>query len=580
MSSPHSDKPTLWQPWHRWAFLGFVLLLSYFTYFHRYTYPPYVYWDENYHIASAQKYLHGTYFMEQHPPLGKLLIAAGEAILRPNPQSDQYLGTDYATNFPEGFSFAGYRMFPAMLAWFTAPLLFGIFYLLSRRNPLNATLLSFLYIFDNALIVHHRGAMLEGPFLFFCALNLFAFLLLWHETSKKKFIWWSVLFGASFAALVTTKVLGLALILLLPAIAWRLLTSRRDLLMFSGIVAAFLFPFIAYISVATYLELIQVTVQWPSPWTVTIFTGLMLIGFVVLLWKLLPRSRAVSVLLMAMIPAFLIVYCSVWYVHFATGKAINPSLPDQGYYQASEEYKGFLAEGTTAGIAAFPYMLRDSLKYVTFYNAGAPRLDLCKTDENGSPWFFWPLGARSINYRWATPGQLPGQSADQQTYSYLYLQANPVIWWSALLGLLMAAGICFAYVFFPTREPFRNLPLLGIFFGIYLSFCIAVSQIGRVLYLYHYFLPLMLSFLVLAIVIDNIGTVWKWKVTEQGRTFALMAFAFLIFAGFQFYRPLTYYEPITNAQVERRALLPLWGLHCVNCERNDPLVVPFREPGK
>ena len=568
MSSPHSDKPTLWQPWHRWAFLGFVILLSYFTYFHRYTYPPYVYWDENDHIASAQKYLHGTYFMEQHPPLGKLLIAAGEGLLRPNPQSDQYLGTDYATNFPDGFSFAGYRMFPAMLAWFTAPLLFGIFYLLSRRNPLNATLLSFLYIFDNALIVHHRGAMLEGPFLFFCALNLFAFLLLWHETSKKKFIWWSVLFGASFAALVTTKVLGLALILLLPAIVWRLLASRRDLLRF------------VMVAGGTLALLLLFLLTIPALWIMALLSLAALGGFIVVLWKFIPRSRAVPVLFLGMIPAFLMVYCSVWYVHFATGKAINPSLPDKGYYQASEEYKGYLAEGTTAGIAAFPYMLRDSLKYVTFYNAGAPRLDLCKTDENGSPWFFWPLGARSINYRWATPGILEGQTAETQTYSYLYLQANPVIWWSALLGLLMAAGIFFARMFFPTREPFRNLPLLCIFFGIYLSFCIAVSQIGRVLYLYHYFLPLMLSFLVLAIVIDNIGTVWKWKVTEQGRSFALMAFAFLIFASFQFYRPLTYYEPITNAQVERRALLPLWGLHCVNCERNDPLVVPFREPGK
>ncbi len=567
MTHPPSDKPLLWQPWHKWAFLGFVLLLSYFTFMHRYTYPSYVYWDENYHIASAQKYLHGTYFMEQHPPLGKLLIAAGEAIVRPNAQSNQYLGTDYATNFPDGFSFAGYRLFPAMLGWLTAVVLFGIFYLLSRKNPLNATLLSFLYVFDNALIVHHRGAMLEGPFLFFCALNLFAFLLLWHETSKKKFIWWALLFGASFGALVTTKVLGLALILLIPAVVWRLLATRRDLLVFAAVAAGTM----------ALLLLFQLI---PDLWMMALLSLAALGGFIGLLWKLIPRSRAVPVLFLVMIPSFLLVYCSVWYVHFATGKTINPSLPDQGYYQASEEYKSYLTDGTTGSIAAFPYMLRDSLKYVTFYNRGAPRLDLCKTDENGSPWFFWPLGGRSINYRWATPGILEGQTAETQTYSYLYLQANPVIWWTALLGLLMAAGIFFARAFFPPREPFRNLPLLAVFLGIYLSFCIAVSQIGRVLYLYHYFLPLMLSFLVLAIVLDNIGMIGKWRVTEQGRTFGLMGLAFVIFAGFQYYRPLTYYEPMTNAQVERRAIFPLWELHCVNCEKKSPLAVPFREPGK
>ncbi len=566
--TPSSQKPIVSKPWHTWAFLGFVLLISYFTYFHRYTYPPYVYWDENYHIASAQKYLHGTYFMEQHPPLGKLLIAAGEALLRPNAQSNQYLGTDYATNFPEGFSFAGYRLFPAMLAWFTAPVVFGIFYLLSRRNPLNATLLSFLYIFDNALIVHHRGAMLEGPFLFFCALNILAFLLLWHEESKKKFIWWSALFGASFAALVTTKVLGLALILLVPALALRLLATRRD----------FLKLFI--ISAGTFVLLLAFVGLIANLWLMALLSLAAIAGGIWALWKFIPRSRAIPVLLLTMIPAFLLVYCSVWYVHFSSGRVINPSLPDQGYYQASVEYKDYLDKGTTASLGAFPYMLRDSLKYVTFYNAGAPRLDLCKTDENGSPWFFWPLGARSINYRWATPGLAAGEPPESQTYSYLYLQANPVIWWTALLGLLMAAGIFFARAFFPTREPFRNLGLLAVFFGIYLSFCIAVSQIGRVLYLYHYFLPLMLSFFVLAIVIDNIGVVGKWKVTEQRRTFGLMLLAFLVFAGFQYYRPLTYYEPLTDAQVARRAILPLWDLHCVNCDKGDPLVVPFREPGK
>jgi dolichyl-phosphate-mannose--protein O-mannosyl transferase len=51
------------------------------TYFHNYSYPPSLFWDENYHIASAEKYIQGVFFMEPHPPLGKLLIAAGEKTL-------------------------------------------------------------------------------------------------------------------------------------------------------------------------------------------------------------------------------------------------------------------------------------------------------------------------------------------------------------------------------------------------------------------------------------------------------------------------------------------------------------------
>src|SRR3989338_7153839 len=122
-------------------FLLVILVFSYFTYFHQYQYPPHVFWDENYHIASAQKYLNKVYFMEQHPPLGKLLIALGEKIIDANPVDNAFIGTDYATNFAPVFSFAGYRFFPALLGWMTALLLFGIFLVLTGR-ALWAVLLS------------------------------------------------------------------------------------------------------------------------------------------------------------------------------------------------------------------------------------------------------------------------------------------------------------------------------------------------------------------------------------------------------------------------------------------------------
>ncbi len=85
--------------------VGFLLILSYFTYVHGYWYPSELFWDENYHIASAQKYLNGVFFMEPHPPLGKLMIAAGEWLINANPIDNQFIGTDYATNIPNGFSF-------------------------------------------------------------------------------------------------------------------------------------------------------------------------------------------------------------------------------------------------------------------------------------------------------------------------------------------------------------------------------------------------------------------------------------------------------------------------------------------
>ncbi len=92
-----------------------VMALAFLFYFVNYNYPnsgPY--WDENYHIASAQKYINGVFFMEPHPPLGKLFIALGELILNPNKNIDKssFLSTDFINNFPAGYSFAGVRFFP------------------------------------------------------------------------------------------------------------------------------------------------------------------------------------------------------------------------------------------------------------------------------------------------------------------------------------------------------------------------------------------------------------------------------------------------------------------------------------
>ncbi len=495
-----------WTRWHILFFLGFIVALSFLTYFWRYWEPPAVFWDENYHIASAQKYLHGVFFMEQHPPLGKLLIALGEKIFHPNAQSDQFLGTDYGTNFPAHFSFVGYRFFSALLSWWTAPLLFLIFFLISR-NPLTAAVLSFLYVFDNALIVHSRGAMLEGPLDFFAALTMLSFFLALEWRNKPRLFYAATAgFGVAFALVMTTKVLGLIFILLVPALLWKLWPRWKQILHFGWI-----FSF-----------------------------------------------------------AFLLVYCSVWEIHFALGSKINASLPDNGYYQASPEYKKFLAEGKNGSLFAFPTELRDSLKYVIFYNDGAPRLDLCKEDENGSPFFFWPLGARSINYRWETP--------DSKAYRYLYLVVNPAVWWSALLALFLACAFLSSSWLLPLKEKLRRPYLLCVFVGLYLCYMIAISRIGRVLYLYHYFLPLLMSFVVVALVWEEIQSFGRWKIAENGRMVAIMIFGALIFLSHQFYRPLTYYEPISDAQFELRALLPLWELHCVNCQNVSPLTVPFRPP--
>lgn len=490
----------------RWITAGclmFVIVTSFFTYFYRYESPQAPFWDEPYHIAAAQKYLHGIFFMEPHPPLGKLLIAAGEAMFGDNQKTDAFITTDYARNIPSDFSYRGVRFFPALLGWLTAPLMFWCLMLLSGNGVIAAALTS-LYTFDNAQIVHSRGAMLDSTLSFTSVMTILFFLLLIKEQGKRlpRHIAISAGFGIAFALAMSTKVVALVLVLLIPLILWGLRKSARAIVTF-------------------------------------LLTSLVLFGTV---------------------------YCSIWMMHFARATKIEPMLPDAGYYQASDAYKAFLAEGTTSSLSSFPVMLRDSQRFVTHYSGGVPRLDLCKPDENGSPSFLWPIGARTISYRWERAG-------DAGT-KYLYLVSNPVGWSIGLAGIILSLSFVIARIFggrsTPLAHGMATLGLLSLYFG----YMIAISRITRVMYLYHYFLPLLFSYLLFGASLSSIRSFFGRSIDEQHRTMIAIILGLLTFVAFLFFRPLTYYWPLTEDAFWRRSLVPSWEMVCAGCERESPLAIP------
>lgn len=486
-----------------WLPLAFLTVLSFVTFVQGFSNPQALFWDENYHIASAQKYLNGVFFMEPHPPLGKLLIAAGELLLDRNPVDNQFIGTDYATNPPPGFDFAGYRLFPVLLAWLTAPVLYAIFFLLVR-NATWAMLLSLLYPLDNALLVHSRAAMLDSTMLFFSSLTILAFLLLLRPIEKKEATMASILFGAAFAAGLVTKAFTLLFVLLVPVLFWRMKDDLPRLVRFC--VAA-----------------------------------------------------AVS---------FAVVFVGTWYAHFALGNRTVPALPDGGYYQSSDTAKAIIDAGRTASPFAFPVLLSDAMAFVSHYSNGVPGLDLAKEDENGSPWFLWPIGARTINYRWETP--------DGYSYRYLYLVSNPVVWLVSFFAVLAGALLFLApYVVTGAQKSRLHLEL-GVFLALYVSYLAAISRIERVMYLYHYFLPLFFSMILVGIVAASVTRVGKWTVKDDHRTVALLGLAVAAFIGFQAYRPFTYYTPMTDDQVTARAIFKLWDMRCVECDAPHVLATPTK----
>jgi len=479
-----------------------ILVISYITYFHNYAYPPAFFWDENYHVTHAQKYLNGVYHMHEHPPLGKLLIALGEYAIRANAVNDQFISTDYANELPEHFSFAGYRFFPALLSWLAAPVFFGVFLLITKR-PLWAALLSFFYVFDNATIVHGRGAMLDGPLIFFGITTVLFFFLTLHWQDNARLRRTALAgYGAAFACALLTKYVGLIYVVLLIPLLWSLRHDRRKLLD-------------------------------------------------VVIW--------VSI-------AFAVTFVTIWQIHFSLGHTVNPSLRNEGYYEASPAYRFLIETNRHTSIFAFPTAIVDSLRYPGTYDAGLPELNLCKPDENGSPVWFWPLGARSINYRWETD--------DGEHFRYWTLLVNPIVWWTALLSVILALSLFLARVFTPLKQPIESPVLLLTFLAMYGGYMLKLSSMDRVLFLYNYFLPLHFAFIVFALWFCGIRQIIHIKLTEIMKTCTLIVLGTLIFASFLFYKPLTYGSPLTDEQLAQRNTLKLWELHCVHCPLESVIATP------
>jgi dolichyl-phosphate-mannose-protein mannosyltransferase len=300
-------------------------------------------WDEVYHLASSEKYLTRTMFMESHAPLGKMLIAAGEYLINPNPDIDKssFTKTDIVKHVPPNYSFAGVRFIPSLLGTLGGLLFLQILLKISR-NPHISFVFSSLYIFENSLIVQSRGAFLEGPLIFFVLLSLLYTL---HILSKKKQKLIHYLLLGIFVGLGTSiQWMGLLSILLATLLLARDHTNE---------------------SIKTF-----------------ILNGLARV-FVLCLGIALP-------------------FLGFYYLHIAMGK----NIAGNNYFTAGSEYRRIIDQQITYSPVYFPHALSDHLKFAQIYNSGIPRSDICKNpNETGTSPLTWPFGHKSILYRWDGDGE-------------------------------------------------------------------------------------------------------------------------------------------------------------------------------
>jgi dolichyl-phosphate-mannose-protein mannosyltransferase len=481
----------------------FILLVSHIVYWKDYWKPQGFFWDENYHIASAAKYLRGTFFMEPHPPLGKLMLALGEQLLQINNAAT--FGYEKFDIIPhqmlnESFSFAGFRFFPALFAIANVLLFSGIAYWLTTSYILTAAF-CFLPILDTALVLHSRGAMIDSFLLFGHLLSIFFFFILLkyrrseNASTGEKFgliaSGFGMAFGLFFASM--TKLFGLALLVLWPL----LYIFRSDL-----------------------------------------------------------RSHFKKFFPLQFIMVF-IFSLAIWFVHIEYGKKIEPTLINRGEYFISSDYEKWLLGIEPDSIAHFPQKLWEHFRYIVFFEENVAATDWTDPLVTGSYPITWPLGSRPIPYRWEKKN---GQ------HRYLYLVPNPWAWGAGLAGLVLSIFLWVRRGKKLLTESPEIVSMIALYFGYFIPMCF----IPRVLYLYHYFPLLFISWILLILFIKQAQLVMSeiWKKRLQ---IALCVFPIFIFQGYYSMRNFVYFSGVECSDLEKKHFPPFWGMRFQTCvdEKNN-----------
>jgi dolichyl-phosphate-mannose--protein O-mannosyl transferase len=480
-------------------YISIILVVSSFVILYNYDYPANLYWDENYHISSAQKYLSQVFFYDLEPPLGKLFIAVGEKIINPNQNinTSSFLSVDYIKEIPEGYSFKGVRLFPVLFAFLCPLVFFMILYTITRKLTLSA-LFSFIYLFDNALVVHFRGAMLESTQMFFVLVSIALFVNYFNRHEESSVLDYFTL--AVFVALASCVKINALILLLLPLALFIKANYEKIILLFSR---KFFFAFLN-----------------------------------VLKHSIKP--------IMAFSLGFIITSILIFSVHFSSSQKIVEGKD----YSISYDYKIMVEKGNVPPVYFFT-MLNDYYMYSTNYAKAIPSLNFCKEGETASYPLQWLVGARAINYRW---------EGNDNSVKYLYLVPNPVVWLIGLVGLIVSLAMIIAVLVFKMKVKNKNLFSLVLVFTImHVCYMITMLQIARVLYLYHYFIPLVFSLILFYLQFNYIFEEQISKNSPRVYVYILIIVIATLFL-FWFLSPLTYYEPLTTKEFMKRAIFGFWDM--------------------
>ena len=140
---------------------------------------------------------------------------------------------------------------------------------------------------------------------------------------------------------------------------------------------------------------------------------------------------------------------------------------------------------------------------------------------------------------------------------------NPLSWFLGLFAVILSLILMGGRFFFGL--PVKNEKLfwnITFFSGMYTAYMIGVMTIDRVMYLYHYFIPLLFSFILAYLVFQYLFEEYIVKKDRIVLT-SMIIIAVEVAAVFAYFCPLTYYQPLTVLEFYQRVWSPFWGMNYV-----------------
>ncbi|KAJ3050811.1 hypothetical protein HK097_008188 [Rhizophlyctis rosea] len=196
------------------------------------TNPAEVVFDEVHFGGFASKYINGKFFMDVHPPLGKLLIAASGVFAGFDGSFDfKGIGSDY---LGPKVPYVAMRFFPGLFGVLLVPIAFLTMKNLGYSKP-SAILAALLVTFENGLVTQSRLILLDSFLVFFTGLTAMMWSeFLTYQDDPFSLGWFNslALTGVALGLTLSVKWVGLFLVALIGLSTiqnlWKLLGDTRN----------------------------------------------------------------------------------------------------------------------------------------------------------------------------------------------------------------------------------------------------------------------------------------------------------------------------------------------------------------